>query len=607
MRIYWTRKMRNIIYALAIIVGFFAADSGWADTADYVFTNGKIYTVNKAQPWAEAVAVDGNKIVYVGNNAGAAKFNGKGTKSIDLKGRLMLPGFIESHIHISLGASTKSGVILATSDNLEKVLEKVKKYADEHPKKETIFGASYDAFMFKKSNGRYKEPNKALLDKIVPDRPVLLLDHTAHSAWVNSKTLELAGITKDTKNPYGGEYIRDKKNKELTGAIKGIPVYNSVSDKINAITVESIQASLPEVLKNLTEFGFTTAIDMGIATAREAAYKAIVKLDKDGMLPLRISMTHFVNTPDLAKTAVETLDGYAKKYKSDHVWIDTLKITIDSVLENQGAAMLKPYKKKNKDDKDNDGILYFDHEEMKKMVMGAAKKGYNVVVHAIGDRAVRAALDAAEALRKAGYKDTRFIITHAQMVNPDDRPRFKTLDVTVQTTGNWAMQQKVYLESLEEGRYNTLQFPFRFWADNGVNIALGADWPATPGGFKLGVNPFNNIYTSMHRRPPAAIVSKMGSTNEPLPPVDQVLTLEEAVWAYTIGCAKMLGIEDQIGLIEVGKMADMILLSQNLFEIAPPGHPEDQGSGHDDGRQDPLRSSINSKFEESDLVDLRTA
>jgi predicted amidohydrolase YtcJ len=303
---------------------------------------------------------------------------------------------------------------------------------------------------------------------------------------------------------------------------------------------------------------------MGTPIAPEAAYRALVNLDEEGKLPLRVSMTYYVNTASLAETAVEKLDEFARKYRSDNAWINTLKITLDSVLENQKAAMLEPYPTTG-----NPGALYFDHEQMKSMVLGAAAKGYHVTVHCIGDLAVRATLDAAEEVRGAGHREIRFSTTHTQMVNPADRGRLKQLDVTVQTTGNWAMQQPALIEHLGQERYDRDQFPFRAWADDSVNIAMGADWPATPGGFEHGVNPFNNIYTAMHRRPPAVLVSEMASTGDPLPPVDQVLTLEEAIRSYTLGGARMLGIDDQVGSIVVGKKADLILLSQNLFEIPP--------------------------------------
>ena len=532
-------------------------------SANFVLTNGKIYTVNDNQPWAEALAIKGKEIVYVGDNAGAKAFVGEDTEQSDLKGRLMLPGFVESHIHIGMGAGTTSGVILESTDSFENAINKIKTYAKDNPDKKTIFGASYNAFLFDE-----KGPRKEALDEIVPDRPVYLMDHTLHSVWVNSKAYEVAGITKDTPSPPGGEYVKNDKG-ELSGSVKGGPAHLPILVATEAITSENIMNSLPALLEGLSEFGFTTAIDMGSPFATEAIFDAYVALDEAGKMPLRLSVTHYINNEELAKDAAEKLAANAKRWHTEHVWIDTLKITIDSVIENQKAAVLEPYLSTG-----DRGLLYLGPEAMKKVVLDTAEKGYGITVHTIGDRAVRETLNAAEALRNAGFKDTRFSTTHSQMVDPADRSRYKQLNITAQATGNWAVPIKSYIEHLGQERNDTVQFPFRSWTDDGVNIAFGADWPATPGGFEHGVNPFNNIYCAMHRRAPAHIREELGTYEATLPPEDQVLTLEEGIAAYTIGGAKMLGIEDQIGSIEVGKKADLILLSQNLFDIDPEEIPK---------------------------------
>ena len=524
--------------------------------ASFVLTNGKIYTVNENKPWAEAVAIDGKKIVYVGDNAGAAEHVGEGTEQIDLNGRMVLPGFIESHIHIAMGGATTSGVILEMSDTLDAVLKKVKDYADANPDKKTIFGASYNAFLFDE-----KGPNKKLLDEIVPDRPVYLMDHTLHSVWVNSKALEVAGITSESSDPNGGQYIRDE-NGEPSGSVKGGPAHLPILVATEAITAESMRESIPPVLEGLTEFGYTSAMDLGSPIATEAGLQAIVDIDNEGKLPVRVSLTHYINTPALAKTAIEDLEKYAGQFKSEHVWMDSLKITTDSVLENQKAAMLEPYLTTKER-----GAMMFDQQELQRMVLGVAEKGYNVINHAIGDWAVRENLDAYEAARKASYKKPRLTITHTQMVHPEDRARFGELEVIVQTTGNWAVPNPSYIEHVGKERYETLQFPFRDWLDNGAIVALGSDWPATPGGFEVGVNPFINMQSAMHRVAPAAHIEDLGSINEKLPPPEQVMTLEEAIKGYTINGAKQLGIEDKVGSIEVGKFADIIVLDQNLFEV----------------------------------------
>lgn len=208
-------------------------------SANFVLTNGRIYTVNEDQPWAQAVAVDGNKIVYVGDNDGAKAFVGAGTESLDLEGRLVLPGFVESHIHLMLGAATSSGLTLTMTDSISDVRRKLKEYADANREKKTLFGASYNAFLFDA-----KGPNKELLDKVVPDRPVLLMDHTIHSVWVNSKALEVAGITKETKDPPGANTSAMKTAKLPDGSRVALPIYLSSSPSRRSPPTRSNRHSL---------------------------------------------------------------------------------------------------------------------------------------------------------------------------------------------------------------------------------------------------------------------------------------------------------------------------------------------------------------------------
>jgi hypothetical protein len=186
---------------------------------------------------------------------------------------------------------------------------------------------------------------------------------------------------------------------------------------------------------------------------------------------------------------------------------------------------------------------------------------------------VRTALDAAQAFRQAGDSKTRLIITHAQLVDPAQIKRFAANNVIVQTTGVWINLQPSYVSLLGQRRNDTLQFPLRSLIDSGAVVALGADWPATAGGFEHGVNPFNNIYTAMHRRPPQKLIAEFGSVNQVLPPAREVLTLAEAIQAYTLNGARQMGKEKEFGSIEVGKKADLVLLSQNLFRISPEAIP----------------------------------
>jgi hypothetical protein len=358
-----------------------------------------------------------------------------------------------------------------------------------------------------------------------------------------------------------------------TGTIKGSPASVPVIRATGVITAADIEHSLPKILAGLSEYGFTAAMDFGNPIATDQAAAALVKLDQQGKVPLRLSLMHAVNTPELAKTAVSDSTRLASQARSPHVWVDTLKILGDSVLENQKAALEQPYLKDGKTPTTNLGALYFDKPALLAMMQGVAKAGQGTAIHAIGDRAVRTALDAAQAFRQAGDSKTRLIITHAQLVEPEQIKRFVANNVIVQTTGVWMNVQPSYVSLLGHRRNDTLQFPLRSLVDSGAVVALGADWPATPGGFKYGANPFNNIYTAMHRRPPQDLIAEFGSVNQVLPPAREVLTLAEAIQAYTLNGAKQMGKEQEFGSIEVGKKADLILLSQNLFRISPEAIP----------------------------------
>ena len=537
--------------------------AGTTAAADFVLTNARVYTVNPEQPWAQAVVVEGNEIVYVGDDQGAQAYIGENTTAEDLAGQLLLPGFVESHLHATLGAATTSGVILENTDSIEEVLTKVKIYAEENPDRPVIFGASYFSGLFGSTG-----PSKTTLDEIVPDRPVYLMDQTLHAVWVNSKALEITGITNDTPDPPGGEYVRDESG-EATGHVKGGPAHAPIAVATGAITAESMAAAMPDVFEGLSENGFTTFIDMGAPIATDAAYEALYTLSKNGELPLRVSVTFYVNTKALSEVGVQRLHEYAQKYRTDTLWFDTLKVSGDSVIENQKAAMLEPYLSTG-----DRGALYFTREELAKMATDAAKLGYGITIHTIGDAASRAALQAAGDVRAAGF-DTRFSTTHSQTVHPDDRQMYVDFDVTAQTTGNWAVLQPTYAEHLNEEVISTRQFPFGWWEANKVNIALGSDWPASPGGFDVAINPFLNIYSAMTRTPSPGYAGALGSVEgSQLSPADEVMSLETAIRAYTLGGAEMLGIENQVGSIEVGKKADLILLDTNLFEVGPETIPK---------------------------------
>lgn len=528
------------------------------ERADVIYTNGRIYTVDADRPWAEAVATRGRDIVYVGDASGIGDVRGPDTRVVDLGGRLMLPGLVESHIHLLLGSASVSGVILSMDDDVDDILAAVRDHAASHPDEPVVFGAAFNSLLFGAEG-----PDRALLDGVVADRPVILLDHTMHSAWANTLAFERAGVSASTPDPLPGEYAREADGTPH-GFIKGSPASLPVLNALQAITPESMMRSIPTVLRGLSAFGFTALLECGNPILTEAGFAALAALDRQGELPLRASLTAFTNSESTAQTVLERTAQYAADYSTEHLWFDTVKILGDSVLENYTAALLEPYLTTG-----TRGHLYFADDVLQDLVTRVGASGYGVIMHAIGDRAVRQGLDAAEHLRASGDDSTRFILTHAQLINPDDVPRFAPLGVQVQTTGNWAVIQPRYDEMIGAERMERDQFPFHSLVESGVSLCLGADWPATFGGFDAGVNPFVNIYTALHRRAPRHLIGEFATVDRVLPPANETLTLDEAIAGCTLHGARALGREHEFGSISVGKRADLVVLDRDLFAVDP--------------------------------------
>ncbi len=527
-------------------------------TADLVAFNGRVFTAQHERPWASGFAITEGRFVHVGDDQGARLLIGPSTHVVDLAGQLVLPGLVESHVHVLLGALLSVGLQLSMADSVDEVVEKVRAYADEHPGESAVFGHGYNAMMFDE-NG----PHRALLDHALANRPVLLMDHTLHGGWANSRALAQAGITRWAEDPLPSRYVRDDSG-EPTGAIKGSGASVPVMLAIDALPSDAIATSLRSVLSTLSAYGFTAALECGNPVATELALAELGALDTEGALPVRLSLTTMVNTPEMAAVAISTQKHYAETFHGPHHWFDTLKIIGDSVIDNQMAAMLEPYETTG-----DRARLYFEPETLQRLAQEAADMGHGIVMHAIGDRAVREGLNTAEILRRSGHTQTRFILTHCEVVHPDDVPRFAELNVIAQTTSNWAVAFPGHRLHLGEWRDATRRQPMRSWQDSGAVLALGADWPATPGGLEHGLNPFVNIYTAMHRRLPVPLLAEWGAEPQALEPVSEVLTVDEAVMAYTINGARALGRDAEFGSIEVGKSGDFVILDRDIFLIDP--------------------------------------
>jgi len=516
--------------------------------ADFVMTNGKVYTVNEKQPWAEAVVVKGNEIVFIGSTADAQKLIGENTKVADLGGRMVMPGMIDTHLHIMLAAIAGSGLRL-TSETMDETLKEIAQYAGKHPERKVVFGWGYHNDLFGPEGA-----DKRLLDKIIPDRPVYIIRSDGHSAWANSKALEAAGVDKDTPDPAppAGVFGRDASG-HPTGAVNGSPATIWFMNHLpGAITVETLKESALAALNDFSEHGITGCFEAGAMLVPDVSYQTLVDLDNAGQSPLRVQAGWYALAYESGETAVARTIELNKKYRSPNFSVTALKITIDGVLENRKAAVFEPYL----DTKDK-GALNFAPEVAIRMGKEAAAAGLDVYMHAIGDRAVDLGLTVAEEIRAEGFKNAHITVSHAQLVRKTDLPRFAKADVFLNSTSNWWQLLDYYYPWLGKER-TEYQHPYRSIIDDGVIFINGSDYPADP-----QFNPFYHIEVAVTRQGVGT-----PKTQPVLTPGNE-LTIGEAIESYTINGAKLLRMEDQIGTLKEGKLADLIVLDQNLVEIDP--------------------------------------
>lgn len=531
-----------------------------AEMADYVFKNGTVYTIESKHPKAEAVAVTGKKISYVGSDKGAKAYIGKKTKVIDLKGKMLLPGFVESHIHPTL-AIVASGADLPC-DSVAEVLARTKAWADAHPDARLIKGFGWRYTLFPTTG-----PNKADLDKLFPDKPVLLVAIDGHSAWVNSKALELVGIDARTPDPAPGlsYFQRDPKTNEPTGWVVETVAEQIMFAKLDPPTPEAVMAATADKLQEFANAGITALWDAGMATIpTERGLEGLQQLEKKNKLPVRIVASYFWNNPAVTDP-VEKVLALRKKFNSELVQARTLKIMFDGGEAQHTAVMLQPYA----DDPGAHHDFQVDQKLVKAAVLKAQAKGVDTHSHNYGDATVRTYLDAVEQARKAYPKSpSRHTSSHNLFVSDQDVPRFAKLNVTMQSSAQWATPDPTMKRTAGIVGENVAfreQFRHNSVLKTGGRLALGSDWPAA--GYVSTYKPLDAIQVAITR----AILPQYGNKQftPVLPPVDERITLDQALKAATLDAAYVLGLEDRIGSLKVGKLADIVILDKDLHKIAP--------------------------------------
>jgi predicted amidohydrolase YtcJ len=541
-----------ILSAIAVMLFATAPADAFAGQNRKAFINAAVYTMDQKRPWAEAVVIDGNRIIYVGDTKTAKKIIDKKTQVFDLGGRMMLPGFIESHFHPAMGSMFASLILLNSDSTEEQVLSDIKKGLDQKKEDEAV------GFMgFKGSAFGPEGPKASDLDAIEKDKPVIVFDYGGHSLWVNSKALQIAGITKDTPDPLpGGHYYKRDKDGNPTGwciePMAFMPIILSLG-----ITPEDIINAQKKLFPKVTEFGFTAVFDAG-SFMEEEMFKSYTLLEKQGDLTFRVYGCHMIANQRLLPGAIDELARLNRTYNTRLLKVNVMKIVNDGTIEAFSAGMFDGYLS----DKENRGFELLGPDVLSGFVRKVDDAGWNVHIHAIGNRTISDALTAFENLKKEkGLTPTRKTICHTQLFMPDTVRRFADLnEVVAQTTPVWMVRDSNTEAAVGKELYER-QMLFSSLDKAGVRVTFGSDFPVSSG--MEGLNPFNEIEVGHTRR-------NIGDRDSNfLPPADERMPISTLLRGYTINGAYQLGVEKDLGSIEVGKLADLIVIEKNIFKQKP--------------------------------------
>jgi len=525
--------------------------------ADLVLVNGAIYTVDATRRWAQAVAVRNGRIRAVGTDDDVRELAGSSTEVVDLEGRMLLPGFQDAHVHPPAGGLEMLRCNLSDAYSKDEYLRIISEYATSHPDDEWILGGGWSMDTFPGG-----APTKELLDAVVPDRPVFLPSRDGHSGWANSRALERAGITSHTPDPRDGRIERAADGSPAGTLHEG--AMNPVEDIRSPTTQEDWAEGLRVAQRYLHSLGITAWQD-AIVGGHYPTFETYVRLADHDELTARVVGALWWDRYRGAEQIPE-LVALRDRARSGRFAATSIKIMQDGIVENFTAGTLQPYLDAHGDPTDNAGMSFVDPEALKEYVTRLDGEGFQVHFHALGDRAVREALDAIEAARAAnGMNDARHHLAHIQIVHPDDVPRFRALGAVANAQPLWAMNegQMVHLTLPFIGRERgAWQYPFASLYRAGAALAFGSDWSvSTP-------DPLAEMHVAVNRTAPstyAFLEENDPAVSEPFLP-DQRLDLATAIAAFTIGSAYVNHLDAVAGSIEPGKDADLVVLDRNLFE-----------------------------------------
>ena len=526
-----------------------------------LYVNGQVYQGDKfQQSWAEAFAIKGDKIVQVGTTDEILKLRDKNALVVDLRGYTVLPGLIDDHLHPEMAVEQYNNVIV---DELATTWEEFKQIVAtelrDHPEKEWVFGGNLDYLWDDGSDIQmFGQPShKRILDELIPDKPAYFWETSGHAALVNSKALEVVGITDDSPDPIGGHYVKDE-NGKLTGVLRELAAHVVWEKFLLTLPEPKVigEQQLKPMFSYLNSFGLTSITE---PWSREMYGKAFKYLDDNKELTIRIT-TYATDTVDFATKEMQELSKQYiynyKDYSGDMVQLVGVKYILDGAAAGQTAVVVEPY-----EGTDYHGPWRNTPEDYREGLHRYDEMGLVVHAHCAGDGAARMVLDAVEELRKKPGNNADKLqhrIAHTSMIHPDDVPRIAELNVWAEFSPVFWYDMpavRVAAKDIGEHRVNKYMYPIKPIVDSGASVSIGTDWAVTP------VNPFIALETVVTRRGP-------GVTEGPsLNAEEYAIPLETAVWMYTQGGADSQKLGDKIGSIAAGKFADFVVLDQNIFEV----------------------------------------
>jgi predicted amidohydrolase YtcJ len=508
--------------------------------SDIVIVNAKVYS--PPNRFAEAIAIQGNKIQAIGKRAEIEKLAGKNTLRIDADGATVSPAFNDAHVHMFSGSESLQQVDLLDAVSLEDIGNRIRSFSIAHPKKSVIVGRGWLYGFFE--NGL---PTREQLDALIPDRPAVMKCYDGHSMWLNSQALKAAGITRDTKDPENGIVVRDAQG-EPTGVLKESAM--SLADGVlPKFTRAEKQEALRAAIREAHRLGVTSVQEAGIGLTE---LEVLDSLQKSGELKLRIYIA-LAGRPRMTEEEIDQLDALRTRFKN--LSIDAVKLYADGVIEAHTAALLQPYA-----NQPIRGLPEFTQEDMNRVIAAFDHHGYQIMVHAIGDGGIRMTLDALEhatQVNPAPTKGRRHRLEHIESVSREDIPRFGQLGIIASMQPFHANPNSnifnVWAVNLGPERASRA-WSWKSIQDAGGHLAFGTDWPV------VGLDPIPGLHTAMTRQ------TLDGEPKGGFVP-EQRLSLQDSLRAYTSGAAYAQFAEDKKGRLEPGMLADIVVWDRDIFAV----------------------------------------